>query len=131
LDPAARGVGGGGRGTRRGTPRARWKGALRFAGSALVRSPFVSLAVAALVIRYGFPLLGVGLAGGPAGWLWTGVAYVLWPFSIVATLIDPHLRGFPEWVDISVTLVLGLVPYAVLDALVRLPAIRRMRSGGR
>jgi hypothetical protein len=107
------------------------KGVLRFAGSAVVRSPFVSLAVAALVVRYAFPLLGAGLDGGPARWLRTGAVFVLWPFSIVATLIDPHLRGFPEWVDVSVTLVLGLMPYAVLDALVRLPAIRRISSGGR
>lgn len=31
------------------------------AGSALVRSPFPSLAVAALILRYAFPLLGAGL----------------------------------------------------------------------
>lgn len=43
----------------------------------------------------------------------------LWPFRQMATLIDPYLRGFPEWVDIVGTGLLGAVPYVLADLALR------------
>jgi hypothetical protein len=43
----------------------------------------------------------------------------LWPFRQIATWINPHLRGFPEWVDIAGTGLLGAMPYILADLALR------------
>lgn len=55
---------------------------------------------------------------------------LLRPFALVATWIDPHLRGLPEWVDIAVTLPLGLAPYVLADVVVRRLLDRRAPGRG-
>jgi hypothetical protein len=81
----------------------------------VARNPVLCLAAIALVIRYGMPLLLDGFSEGVAGAVWTGAALFLAPFSRIATGIDPWLQPLPEWVDVAVTLALGLLPYLVLD----------------
>jgi hypothetical protein len=43
------------------------------------------------------------------------VSRFLWPFRTVATWVDPYLRGFPEWIDVLGTALLGAVPYVLAD----------------
>jgi hypothetical protein len=101
-------------------------------GRALARwitlNPLLVLALAALILRFGLPLVLSGFSEGVAGMLWTGASLWLRPFSLVATWVDPYLRGFPEYVDVVGTLLLGLVPYVVVDAVYRVLMQRRLRT---
>jgi hypothetical protein len=90
----------------------------------VARSPFLTVGVAGLVL--GLAWMGLSAELGAAfREHWSGRAALLVainllrPFSVVATWIDPYLRTLPEWVDVGVTIVLGLAPYLVLDAAYR------------
>jgi hypothetical protein len=97
----------------------------------VARNPVLSVALLALLAGHGLPVVaGEGFDDGVVGVLWHGAVLALRPFSAVATWVDPWLRAFPEWVDVGVTLLAGLAPYAALDAALRWVR-RRGRSGGR
>jgi imidazolonepropionase-like amidohydrolase len=97
----------------------------------VARNPFLTVALLALLTRHGLPVAaGEGFGDGVVGLIWRGAVLALRPFNAVATWVDPWLRAFPEWVDVGVTLLAGLAPYAALDAALRW-ARRRGRSGGR
>jgi len=82
--------------------------------------PFLGLAIVALLFRFGLPgALPEGFSSGAVGGLWRLATWFLWPFSLLATWVDPQLRAMPGWVDAAATLVLGLAPYIVLDAVYR------------
>jgi hypothetical protein len=81
------------------------------------------------VLRYGLPLATTGFDRGAVGAVWAAATWTLAPFSVVASTVDPMVRGLPEWVDIVVTLALGLVPYLALDHAWR-AVVRPRRSPG-
>jgi hypothetical protein len=85
----------------------------------LAGNPVLTLALVALLILYGLPLVSSGLGDGFAGLIWAGAIFVLRPFSLIATWVDPYLRGFPEFVDWFGTLSSGLLPYVVADVIYR------------
>lgn len=85
----------------------------------LARNPFLVLGLVGLALGLlwmGVPALGE-LPGGAAVFLVARL--LLRPFGLVATWIEPYLRGLPEWVDIAVTLPLSLAPYVLADVVVR------------
>jgi hypothetical protein len=92
----------------------------------IARNHFLTLALIALPLRYGLPLATGGFTEGVVGLLWTSAAFALTPFSLVATWLDPYLRGFPEFVDLAGTLGLGLLPYAAADVVHRRLVLRRL-----
>jgi hypothetical protein len=95
------------------------------------RNPVMTVALVAVVVRFGAPLVSDGFGEGALGALWTAAALALAPFSAVATWVDPFFSRFPELVDIIGTLVLGLVPYAAMDAVYRrLGRFLTRRPGG-
>jgi hypothetical protein len=95
----------------------------RCAGRILVRlivlNPVLVLVLAALLLRYGLPLTSNELTDGATGLVWTSATFLLRPFSLIATWVDPYLRAFPEFVDVIGTLLLGLLPYVAADAVYR------------
>jgi len=104
---AERNAGGSGRRTVRVVPRM------------IIRNPFLLLALMALLWRHGVPMISSEFAEGVLGVVWTSALFVLRPFALVATWVDPHFRRFPEFVDVVGTLVLGLLPYVAGDAVYR------------
>jgi hypothetical protein len=93
----------------------------------IARNPFLALALAGLGLAISWHLLLAAIPGHPL----LDVIFAVWvlilrPFSLVATAIDPHLRGAPEWVDVAVTLGAGLLPYLLADLAVRRLRGRRM-----
>jgi hypothetical protein len=89
------------------------------------RHPVLVSAVVALLFRFGLPLVSSGFQEGFVGYIWAASTLWLGPFSLIATLVDPYLRGFPEFLDVVGTLLLGLVPYAAVDAVYRMLILRR------
>jgi hypothetical protein len=94
----------------------------------IARNPMLALALLSLLLRHGLPLILGGVTEGVVGLLWTSAVNALRAFSLVATWVDPYLRGFPEFVDWVVTLMLGLIPYVVVDALYRRYGLSRNAS---
>jgi hypothetical protein len=84
-------------------------------------NPFLTFALIAMVVRYGLPLVSDEFDEGIVGWFWLGSSYLLTPFSIIATYVDPYLSPFSEFVDLLGTAVLGILPYLIIDM-----AYRRM-----
>lgn len=95
---------------------------------AMTRHPLLTLALLALLWRHGVPILSSGFAEGILGAVWASAIFVLRPFSLIATWVDPYLRRFPEFVDILGTLLLGLLPYVAGDAITRRLIVRRGRG---
>jgi hypothetical protein len=93
------------------------------------RHPFLGLAMIAVLFRFGLPAaFPEGFSSGATGGVWHLATWFLWPFSLLATWIDPYLMAVPEWVEAAATLALGLIPYLVLDAVYR--RVRRRRGTG-
>jgi hypothetical protein len=60
--------------------------------------------------------------------VFSAASVFLWPFRQLATWVDPHLRGFPEWLDVVGTGLLGALPYILADLAFR--RTWRARDGG-
>jgi hypothetical protein len=90
-----------------------------------IRHPLLILALVALLWRHGVPMILSGFAEGAPGVVWTSSLFVLRPFALVATWVDPYFRHFPEFVDVVGTLLLGLLPYIAADAVYRRLTFRR------
>jgi hypothetical protein len=88
----------------------------------------VLLAVAVLFIWSAFGLRGYDRFPGAAAFLVLRV--VLAPFSTLATWVDPLLGRAPEWLDIVLTGLIGFLPYALADVLLRLVVGRRSAAAG-
>jgi hypothetical protein len=73
----------------------------------VTRHPVLLIAFVALLLRFGLPLVSSGLQGGVVGYIWTGSTLWLRPFSLIATWVDGYLGGFPEFLDVAGTLLLG------------------------
>ena len=82
-------------------------------------NPILTLALVALTVRYGLPLVTSSFDEGVVRWLWSGISFVLTPFSFVATWVDPYFSPISESVDTVGTAVLGLIPYIFIDAAYR------------
>jgi len=93
----------------------------------IVRNPLLTVALFALVVRFGLPLVSDGFDQGIPGLIWAGAVFLVRPFSLIATWMDPHFRGLPEFVDLVGTLLLGLLPYAAVDVAHRRWALRSRR----
>jgi asparagine N-glycosylation enzyme membrane subunit Stt3 len=90
----------------------------------ITRHPVLVIAFGALLLRFGLPLVSSGFQDGVVGYIWTASTLWLRPFSLIATWVDPYLRGFPEFLDVAGTLLLGLVPYAAVDVVYRVLTFR-------
>jgi hypothetical protein len=91
----------------------------------IIRNPLLILALIALLWRHGVPMILSAFAEGVLGVVWTSALFVLRPFALVATWVDPYFRRFPEFVDVVGTLLLGLLPYVAGDAAYRRLTFRR------
>jgi hypothetical protein len=108
-----------------GSAESSWRRTVLVATQMVIRNPLLILALIALLWRHGVPMILSGFAEGVLGVLWTSAVFVLRPFALVATWVDPYFRRLPEVVDIVGTLLLGLLPYVAGDAVYRRLTFRR------
>ena len=85
----------------------------------LQRHPFVTLALASLGL-----LLALMLWDNPPatfaqnlGMLWRIVG---WPFHFIANLLAREAPGLPGWLDATLVVALGILPYVAADCGIRL-----------
>jgi hypothetical protein len=90
----------------------------------LLGNPFLLLAIGSYLLVQVWFMAPLGVREPlVARAVFAMATHFLWPFRQVATWLDPHLRGFPEWVDVVGTGLLGALPYVLADL-----ALRRTRG---
>jgi hypothetical protein len=84
------------------------------------RHPALCLGVLGLLLMLLWSLADLPTEGHPvAGLLFRSWVVLVRPFALVATWIDPVTGRWPVALDVAATLALGLLPYLLLDAVLR------------